>query len=193
MKLFLSMEYQCQLFHIEMRDSHRNFSKRLGIFGTKPNLSIEYHPQTDGQSERMIQIIEDMLRACSLNFKRSWDDHLPLVEFAYNNSYHSSIGIAPFEALYGRNCRSPLCQDEVGEKKKRFQRLKQFNTLNNQLKRYKRDLQTAQDRQKKYADLERMEKTFEIGEKVLSEVSLWKEIIRFGKRNNLISQIYRTI
>ena len=117
MKLFLSMEYQCQLFHIEMRDSHRNFSKRLGIFGTKPNLSIEYHPQTDGQSERMIQIIEDMLRACSLNFKRSWDDHLPLVEFAYNNSYHSSIGMTPFEALYGRNCRSPLCQDEVGEKK----------------------------------------------------------------------------
>ena len=58
-----------------------------------------------------------MLRACSLDFKGSWDDHLPLVEFSYNNSYHSSIGMAPFEALYGRKCRSPLCWDEVGEKK----------------------------------------------------------------------------
>ena len=80
-----------------------------GCFRTKFNLSTAYHPQTSGQSERTIQTIEDILRACSLDFKGSWDDHQLLVEFAYNNSYHSSIGMAPFEALYGRKCRSPLC------------------------------------------------------------------------------------
>ena len=81
------------------------------------DLSTAYHPQKDGQSERTIQTIEDMLRACYLDFKGSWDDHLPLVEFVYNNSYHSSIGMTPHEALYGRKCRSPVCWDEVGAKK----------------------------------------------------------------------------
>ena len=103
-------------------DSDARFTSRFWqafqeCFGTKLNLSTTYHPQTDGQSERTIQTIEDMLRACSLDFKGSWDDHLPLVEFAYNNSYHSSIGMSPYEALYGRKCRSPLVWDEVGEKK----------------------------------------------------------------------------
>ena len=78
--------------------------------------SIAFHPQTDGQSERTIQTLEDMLRTCVLSWKGSWEDHLPLVEFAYNNSYHASIQCAPFEALYGRKCRSPLCWDAVGEK-----------------------------------------------------------------------------
>ena len=68
--------------------------------GTQLNLSTAYHPQTDGQSERTIQTLEDMLRACALEFKGSWDDNLPLIEFSYNNSYHSSIQCAPFEALY---------------------------------------------------------------------------------------------
>ena len=69
--------------------------------GTKLNLSTAYHPQTDGQSERTIQTLEDMLRACVIDFRGSWDSHLPLIEFSYNNSYHSSINMAPFEALYG--------------------------------------------------------------------------------------------
>ena len=77
--------------------------------GTKLHFSTAYHPQTDGQTERTIQTLEDMLRACVLELQGSWDTHLPLIEFAYNNSYHSSIGMAPFEALYGRKCRSPLC------------------------------------------------------------------------------------
>lgn len=80
-------------------------------------MSTAYYPHTDGQSERTIQTLEDMLRACILDFKGSWDDHLPLVEFAYNNSYHSSIGMAPYEALYGRKCRSPVFWDEVWERK----------------------------------------------------------------------------
>ena len=84
--------------------------------GTRLKLSTAYHPQTDGQSERTIQTLEDMLRSCVIDFGGSWDSHLPLVEFAYNNSYHSSIGMAPFEALYGRKCRTPVCWLEAGEK-----------------------------------------------------------------------------
>ncbi|GJX14391.1 putative reverse transcriptase domain-containing protein [Tanacetum coccineum] len=75
-------------------------------------MSTTYHPQTDGQSERTIQTLEDMLRACVLDFGNGWDRHLPLIEFPYNNIYHTSIKAAPFEALYGRKCRSPVCWAE---------------------------------------------------------------------------------
>ncbi|GJY57963.1 putative reverse transcriptase domain-containing protein [Tanacetum coccineum] len=78
-------------------------------------MNTAYHPQTDGQSERIIQTLEDMLRACMIDFEGSWDRHLPLIEFSYNNSYHTSIKAAPFEALYGRKCRSPVCWSEVGD------------------------------------------------------------------------------
>ena len=80
-------------------------------------MSTAYHPQTDGKSERTIQTIEDMLRVCVVDFKGNWDEHLPLVEFSYNNNYHTSIGMPPYEALYGRKCRSPICWKEVGERK----------------------------------------------------------------------------
>ncbi|GJU35714.1 putative reverse transcriptase domain-containing protein [Tanacetum coccineum] len=83
--------------------------------GTRLDMSTAYHPQTNGQSERIIQTLEDMLRACVLDFGGSWDVHLLLVEFSYNNSYHSSVRCAPFEALYGRKCRSPIMWAEVGE------------------------------------------------------------------------------
>ncbi|GJZ15402.1 putative reverse transcriptase domain-containing protein [Tanacetum coccineum] len=77
--------------------------------GTSLDISTAYHPQTDGQSERTIQTLEDMLRACAIDFGKGWVNHLPLVEFSYNNSYHASIKAAPFEALYGRKCRSAVC------------------------------------------------------------------------------------
>ena len=77
--------------------------------GVRLNFSTAFHPQTDGQSERTIQTLEDMLRMCVMDFGGQWDLHLPLIEFAYNNSYHASIEMAPYEALYGRKCRSPLC------------------------------------------------------------------------------------
>ncbi|GJX32259.1 putative reverse transcriptase domain-containing protein [Tanacetum coccineum] len=83
--------------------------------GTNLDMSTAYHPQTDGQSERTIQTLEDMLRACAIDFGKGWVNHLPLVEFSYNNSYHASIKAAPFEALYGRKCRSPVCWAEVGQ------------------------------------------------------------------------------
>ena len=90
-----------------------SFQKAMG---TRLNLSTAYHPQTDGQSERTIQTMEDMLRACVIDFGGNWDEHLPLIEFSYNNSYHTSINAAPFEALYGRKCRTPVCWAEIGEK-----------------------------------------------------------------------------
>ena len=78
-------------------------------------LCIALHPQTDRQAERTIQTLEDMIRSCIIDFKGSWDKHLPFVEFAYKNSFHSSISMAPYEALYGRRCRSPIGWFKVGE------------------------------------------------------------------------------
>ena len=82
---------------------------------TQLMMSITFHPQTDGQPERTIQVLEDMLRACVLNHKGSWEEHLPLVEFAYNNNYQVSIQMEPYEALYGRPCRSLICWTKVGK------------------------------------------------------------------------------
>ena len=90
----------------------KSFQKAMG---TRLTMSIAFHPQTDDQSERTIQVLEDMLRACVLGHKGSWEEHLPLVEFAYNNSYHTSIEMAQYEALYGRPCGSPICWTKVGE------------------------------------------------------------------------------
>nr|GEU95206.1 putative reverse transcriptase domain-containing protein [Tanacetum cinerariifolium] len=88
------------------------FHKALG---TRLDMNTTYHPKTDGQSERTIQTLEDMLRACVIYFEKSWDIHLPLVDFSYNNSYHTSIKAAQFEALYGRKCRLTVCWAEVGD------------------------------------------------------------------------------
>ena len=90
----------------------KSFQKGLGI---KVNLTTTFRPQTDGQAERTIQTLEDMLRDCVIDFKGGWDDHLPLIEFAYNNSYNSNIQMSPYEALYGRRCRSTVGWFEVGE------------------------------------------------------------------------------
>nr|GFA15413.1 putative reverse transcriptase domain-containing protein [Tanacetum cinerariifolium] len=93
-----------------------NFWRAFNSFNsTRLDMSTAYHPETDGQSERTIQTLEDMIRACVIDFGNGWERHLPLVEFSYNNSYHASIKAAPFEALYGRKCRSPVCWAEVGD------------------------------------------------------------------------------
>ena len=87
------------------------------ILGTKLKFSIAFHLQTDGQSKRTIQILEDMLRSCVIEFKGNWDDYLSLAEFAYNNSYQSSIDMAPYEALYEIRCRTLMCWDDADERK----------------------------------------------------------------------------
>ncbi|GJZ25212.1 putative reverse transcriptase domain-containing protein [Tanacetum coccineum] len=119
--------------------------------GTQLDMSTAYHPETDGQSERTIQTLEDMLRACVIDFGSSWDRHLPLVEFSYNNSYHASIKAAPFEALYGRKCRSPVCWSEVGDSQLTGPELVRETTK--MIVQIKNRLITARSRQKSYADV----------------------------------------
>ncbi|GKF75169.1 putative reverse transcriptase domain-containing protein [Tanacetum coccineum] len=108
-------------------------------------MSTAYHPQTDRQSERTIQTLEDMLRACVIDFGNGWVRHFLLVEFSYNNSYHTSIKAAPFEALYGRKCCLPVCWAER--------------------------MQAARDRQKSCADLKRKAMEFQVGDRVMLKVS----------------------
>nr|GEY50762.1 putative reverse transcriptase domain-containing protein [Tanacetum cinerariifolium] len=128
--------------------------------GTRLDMSTAYHPETDGQSKRTIQTLEDRLRACVIDFENGWERHLPLVEFSYNNSYHASFKATPFEALYGRKCRSPVCWAE-------------------------QRIQAARDRQKSYADVRRKPLEFQVGDRVMLKVSPWKGVVSFGKREKL--------
>ncbi|GJZ76210.1 putative reverse transcriptase domain-containing protein [Tanacetum coccineum] len=146
-----------------------NFWRSLqSALGTNLDMSTAYHPQTDGQSERTIQTLEDMLRACAIDFGKGWVNHLPLVEFSYNNSYHASIKAAPFEALYGRKCRSPVCWTEVGEAQILGPELIQETT--EKIIQIKQRMQAARDRQKSYADLKRKPMEFQVGDKVMLKV-----------------------
>ncbi|GJX17774.1 putative reverse transcriptase domain-containing protein [Tanacetum coccineum] len=164
-----------------------NFWRSLqNALGTNLDMSTAYHPQTDGQSERTIQTLEDMLRACAIDFGKGWVNHLPLVEFSYNNSYHASIKAAPFEALYGRKCRSPVCWTEVGEAQILGPELIQETT--EKIIQIKQRMQAARDRQKSYADLKRKPMEFQVGDKVMLKVSPWKGVVRFSKRGKLNSR-----
>ncbi|GJR82171.1 putative reverse transcriptase domain-containing protein [Tanacetum coccineum] len=158
----------------------RSLQKALG---TSLDMSTAYHPQTDGQSERTIQTLEDMLRACVIDFGNGWVRHLPLVEFSYNNSYHASIKAAPFEALYGRKCRSPVCWAEVGQVQLTGPEMVQETT--EKVIQIKQRMQAARDRQKSYADLKRKPMEFQVGDRVMLKVSPWKGVVRFGKRGKL--------
>ena len=137
--------------------------------GTKLHFSTTFHPQTDGQSERTIQTLEDMLRACVMEFKGSWDNYLALIEFAYNNSYQSSIGMAPYEALYGRKCRTPVCWDEVGER--RLIDLEIVQDTTEKVNMIRERLNIANDRQKSYVDNRRRDLKSEMGDQVFLRVS----------------------
>ncbi|GJZ73541.1 putative reverse transcriptase domain-containing protein [Tanacetum coccineum] len=129
------------------RFTSRFWQSMQEALGTHLDMSTAYHPQTDGKSEHTIQTLEYMLRACVVDFGGSWDVHLPLVKFSYNNSYHSSVRCAPFKALYGRKCRSPIMWAEVGE-----------------------------HHQKRYADKRRKPLEFSVGDYVLLKVSPWKDL-----------------
>ncbi|GKD46863.1 putative reverse transcriptase domain-containing protein [Tanacetum coccineum] len=146
-------------------------------------MNTAYHPQTDGQSERTIQTLKDMLRACVIDFGKGWVNHLPLVEFSYNNSYHASIKAAPFEALYGRKCRSPVCWTEVGEAQILGLELMQETT--EKIVQIKQRMQAARDRQMSYANLKRKPMDFQVRDNVMLNVSPWKGVVRFGKRGKL--------
>nr|GEZ54868.1 reverse transcriptase domain-containing protein [Tanacetum cinerariifolium] len=143
---------------ISDRDSRftSNFWRSLqNALGTRLDMSTAYHPETNGQRERTIQTLEDMLRGCAIDFGKGWVNHLPLVKFSYNNSYHASIKAAPFEALYGRKCRSPVCWTKVGEAQILGPELIQETT--EKIVQNKQRMQAARDRQKSYANLKRDE------------------------------------
>ncbi|GKE48697.1 putative reverse transcriptase domain-containing protein [Tanacetum coccineum] len=140
-------------------------------------MSTAYHPQTDGQSERTIQTLEDMLRACVMDFGKGWNRHLPLVEFSYNNSYHTSIKAAPFEALYGQKCRSHICWAKVGDAQLTGPEI--VHETIEKIIQIKKRIQPAQDRQKNYVDRRRKPLELEVGDKVMLKVSPWKGVICF--------------
>ncbi|GJR28070.1 putative reverse transcriptase domain-containing protein [Tanacetum coccineum] len=158
----------------------RAFQKALG---TRLDMSTAYHPQIDGQSERTIQTLEDMLRACVIDFGNGWDRHLPLIKFSYNNSYYTSIKVAPFEALYGWKCRSPVCWAQVGDTQ--LTGLEIIQETTKKIIQIKSRIQAARDRQKSYADVRRKPFKFQVGDRVMLKVSPWKGVIRFGKRGKL--------
>ncbi|GJY90266.1 putative reverse transcriptase domain-containing protein, partial [Tanacetum coccineum] len=175
----------CQECRVD-RDSHftSNFWKLLQkTLGTDLDMSTAYHPQSDSQRERTIQTLEDMLRACVIDFKSSWDRHLPLVEFSYNNSYHASIKAAPYEALYGWKCRSPVCWSEVGYGQLTDPELIRDTT--EKIIQIKNRLLTAHSRQKSYTDRRLKPLEFEVGDMVSLKVSPWKGVVHFGKSRKL--------
>ncbi|GKE83314.1 putative reverse transcriptase domain-containing protein [Tanacetum coccineum] len=131
-----------------------------------------------------------MLRACAIGFGKGWVNHFPLVEFSYNNSYHASIKAAPFEALYNRKCRSPVCWTKVGEAQLLGPELIQETT--DKIVQIKQKMQAARDQQKSYAGLKRKPMEFQVRDKVMLKVSPWKGVIRFGKRGKLNPRIHNT-
>ncbi|GKE36575.1 putative reverse transcriptase domain-containing protein [Tanacetum coccineum] len=163
----------------------RSFQKALG---TDLSMSTAYHLETDGQSERTIQTLEDMLRACVVDFRKGWVKHLPLAKFSYNNSYYASIKAAPYEALYGQKCRSPVCWVEVGEAQ--LTGLESIQETTKKIALIKQRIQAAWDRQKSYADLKRKPMEFEVGDRVMLKVSPWRGVIRFGKQVMPLEGIY---
>ena len=155
-----------------LRFVSRFWQQLQGALGTKLNFSTTYHPQTDGQSERTIQTLDDMLRTCILDFGGSWGQYMALVEFAYNNSYHSSIQMAPYESLYRRKCRSPIFWDEIGERRVLDPTaIPWIEDAYEKVKVVHQRLQTVQSRQKSYADNRRKDLEFEVGDKVFLKVT----------------------
>nr|GEV56957.1 putative reverse transcriptase domain-containing protein [Tanacetum cinerariifolium] len=148
-----------------MQREKRLFQKALG---TDISTSTAYHPETNIQSERSIQTLEDMLRACVIDFGKGWVKHLPLAKFLYNNSYHASIKAAPYEALYGRKCQSHVCWAKVGEAQLTGPELIQEKT--EKIVLIKQRIQAAQDRQKSYADLKQKPMEFDVRDRVMLKV-----------------------
>nr|GEV28495.1 putative reverse transcriptase domain-containing protein [Tanacetum cinerariifolium] len=147
--------------------------------GTQLDMSMAYHPQTDGQSERTIQTLEDMLRACVIDFGKGYDRHLPLVEFSYNNNYYITIKASSFKALYGRKCRSPICWAEVGDAQ--LAGLEIFHETTEKIFQIKKRIQAARNRKTSLADRNRKPMEFQVGDMVMLKVSPWKGVIHFGK------------
>nr|GFA24184.1 putative nucleotidyltransferase, ribonuclease H [Tanacetum cinerariifolium] len=152
-------------------------------WGTRLKFSTAFHPQTDGQTEPTIQTLEDMLRSYALEWTGNWDEYLCLVEFAYNNSWHASIKGAPFELLYDRKCRAPICWNEVGECV--IEGPKLVKVTNEKVSIAKEKLKEARSRQKSYADRHRRALEFKPGDRVFLKVSPCRGVRRFRLKGKL--------
>ncbi|WVZ97465.1 hypothetical protein U9M48_043002 [Paspalum notatum var. saurae] len=150
---------------------------------TKLRFSTAYHPQTDGQTERTNQILEDMLRACAIQYGTSWDKCLPYAEFSYNNSYQASLKKSPFEALYGKRCRTPLFWNQTGEKQVFGPDI--IQDAEQQLRIVQENLRVAQSRQRSYADVRRRDLSFKVDDHVYLKVSPMRGIRRFNMKGKL--------
>ncbi|WVZ84282.1 hypothetical protein U9M48_031332 [Paspalum notatum var. saurae] len=150
---------------------------------TKLRFSTAYHPQTDGQTERTNQILEDMLRAYAIQYGTSWDKCLPYTEFSYNNSYQASLKKSPFEALYGKRCRTPLFWNQAGEKQVFGPDIVQ--DAEQQLRIVQENLRVAQSRQRSYADVRRRDLSFKVDDHVYLKVSPMRGIRRFNMKGKL--------
>jgi hypothetical protein len=150
---------------------------------TKLNFSSAYHPQTDGQTERTNQVLEDMLRACALKHGGNWEKSLPYAEFSYNNSYQASLKMSPFEALYGRKCKTPLYWDQTGERQ--FFGPELIQEAEEQVRMIRENLRIAQSRQKSYANNRRRLLEFKEGDHVYLKVSPIRGMRRFKVKGKL--------
>jgi hypothetical protein len=144
---------------------------------TQLRFSSTYHPQIDGQTERVNQILEDMLRASALQYGRSWDKSLPYAEFSYNNSYQESLKMAPFDMLYGQRCQTPLFWNETGEQKVFGPDI--LHEAEKQVRMVRENLRVTQLRQKSYADHRRRELSFKVGDFVYLKVSPMRGLCHF--------------
>jgi hypothetical protein len=149
----------------------------------KLRFSTTYHPQTDGQTERTIQVLEDMLRACAIRYGTSWNKCLSYAEFSYNNSYQASLKKSPFEALYGRKCRTPLYWDQIGEKQLFGPDI--IEDAEQMVQTVRENLRIAQIRQKSYADGKQRDLTFSVDDYVYLKVSPMRGIRRFNIKGKL--------
>lgn len=190
----LAKAYQKEVIRIHgvpkdiVSDRDPRFTSRLwqqlqNALGSKLKMSTAFNAATDGQTEHTIQTLEDMLRAGVLDFQKDWEKILPLAEFSYNNSYHSNIKMAPFEALYGRKCRSPICWEEENETT--IVGPEMIGEMQEQVKLIQQRMKAAQDRQKSYADVRRKVMEFQVGDFVFLKVSPMKGIKRFGIKGKL--------
>jgi hypothetical protein len=150
---------------------------------TQLRFSCTYHPQTDGQTERVNQILEDMLRSCALQYGRSWDKSLSYAEFSYNNSYQESLKMAPFEMLYGRRFRILLFWSEIGERKIFEPDILQ--EAEKQVRVVSKNMRIVQLRQKSYANHSRRELSFDVGDFLYLKVSPMRGLHHFKVQGKL--------
>ncbi|XP_048440603.1 uncharacterized protein LOC108868533 [Pyrus x bretschneideri] len=167
--------------HIPLLADLRSTGVNLGVENREDALLASF--QIDRQSGRTIQTLEDMLRSSVLQFGDAWYQWLDLMEFAYNNSYHSSIGMSPFEGLYGKSCRMPLCWSEVGERVLVGPKMVEETTQNIYVIKF--NLKAAQDRQKSLADKHATDRVYKVGDWVFLKLSPRKGVVQFGKKGKL--------